>query len=59
MGIRFEDVWTTYLREWRKSDERRFMLQDAERKLGEEALIREKMIMDFEHEMRQKDMKLD
>lgn len=48
MGIRMEDVYATYMREWRKSDERRYLLENCERRLEEERQVRERLMLDYE-----------
>ena len=48
-----EDIFANYYREWKISDERRYLLQKAERGLGDERRVREKLKADFEEALAQ------
>ena len=48
MMMRGEDVLASYHREWRKSDERRYLLEKTENKLDSERRIRERLMGEYE-----------
>ena len=54
-----EDVYTTYLNTWRLSDERRFHLAEANKKLEVERTARLNIKQDFEDKMQSNDKVLD